>query len=165
MVGGDFLYQVGDKIVYPLHGAGIVEAIEKREVLGVMNNYCIIKMPIGDVKIMIPMGKMENVGIRRIVNAETMESVLRIFRVHSSGSSVSWNQRYRLNMDKMKSGDIYKGAEVIRDLIQVHKEKGLGAGDKKMLDNAMQILISEFVLVMDISEEKAADMLNQVAYS
>ncbi|MFC4076072.1 CarD family transcriptional regulator [Salinithrix halophila] len=155
------MFQVGDKIVYPMHGAGIIEAIEEKEILGEKQHYYLINMPMGNVHIMIPMEKVMNLGIREIVDRDTMDDVLHTFHDHKSDSSVAWNQRYRKNMDKLKTGDIYKGAEVIRDLLRINKDRVLGAGEKKMLDNAMQMFISELVSVKKITEEQATDLVNQ----
>ncbi|PTM58777.1 CarD family transcriptional regulator [Desmospora activa DSM 45169] len=145
-----------------MHGAGIIEAIEEKEILGKKQMYYVMKMPIGGVKIMLPMDRAPSVGVRGIVSDETMEKVLLLFKKKDTDASVAWNQRYRLNMEKIKSGDIYKGAEVIRDLEQTCQERTLGTGDKKMLEEAKRILISELALVKEISEDQAACLLDEI---
>lgn len=142
----------------------MIEAVEEKEILGEKKRYYIINISLGNVQIMIPAGKIDNVGIRHIVDRDTMEHVLLTFNDPQSDSSVSWNQRFRINMDKMKTGDIYKTTEVIRDLIHINKEKTLGTGEKKLLDNAKQILISELALVEEIGEEQAIQLLNEAAH-
>ncbi|PTX52202.1 CarD family transcriptional regulator [Melghirimyces profundicolus] len=158
------MFKVGDKVVYPLFGAGVIEAIEEKEILGEKQLYYILKMSLGKMEMMIPSVKMEQSGVRQVVDEETMEEVLDLLHDGESDSTIAWNQRYRINMDKMKSGDIYKGSEVIRDLIRINKQKPLGTGEKKMLDDAMQIMVSELALVKGIGEKEALDLLNQVVY-
>lgn len=156
------MYQVGDKIVYPLHGAGIIAAIEEKEILGEKKEYYIIKMIIGKIQMMIPIEKTEQVGIRAIISEDQMEDVFLTFHEGESDSFSIWNQRYRVNAEKVSSGDFYKVAEVIRDLTRLNKVKSLGTGEKKMLDNAMRILISEMELVREIDEKQATLFLDQI---
>jgi CarD family transcriptional regulator len=156
----DLLFQIGDKIVYPMHGAGVIEAIEEKEILGEKRLYYV--MNFRNMQVMFPIGKTSNIGIRQVVDSDILENVLTIFNHGESDPTPNQNQRYRINMKKMMSGDIYEGAQVIRDLIRIGKKRVLATGDKKMLDNAQQILISELVLVKGIAEEQAANLLNQV---
>ena len=142
----------------------MIEAIEEKEILGKKQRYYIIHMSLGNVQIMIPAAKIDDMGLRHIVDPDTMEDVLLLFNDDPSSASGSWNQRFRMNLDKMKTGDIYKTTEVIRDLTQISKEKALGTGEKKLLDNAKQILISELVLVKGIEEEQATRLLNEAAH-
>lgn len=145
-----------------MHGAGIIESIEEKEILGKKQRYYVMKMPIGDVKIMLPVNRASSVGVREVVSDEIMNQVLLLFKKREMDTSIAWNQRYRLNMEKIRSGDIYKGAEVIRDLELSCKERALGTGDKKMLEEAKRILVSELALVKNISEEQAATFLEKV---
>jgi CarD family transcriptional regulator len=156
----NYLFQIGDKVVYPMHGAGVIEAIEEKEILGEKQQYYVIKMPIGNMKVMIPMGKVSNLGIRLVVDMPTLEDVLLIFHHGESDKLLPWSQRYRINMDKIKTGDIQKGAEVVRDLMRRSKEKVLTTNERNMLDNAQRILISEVVLVKGLTENQAIDLLN-----
>ncbi|PFK46019.1 transcription factor YdeB [Bacillus cereus] len=155
----DDLFQIGDKIVYPMHGAGIIEAIEDKEVLGKTRQYCVIHMVISDMQVMIPMDKVANSGIRYIVDKNTLNDVLVGVHNGEADSSLSWKQRYTMNMEKMKNGDLSDGAEVVRDLIRRNKERALNASEKQMLDNARRILISEVALVQNVSENQATDFL------
>jgi CarD family transcriptional regulator len=163
--GGMYMFQVGDKIVYPLHGAAVIHAIEEKEILGEIQNYYIMKMGMGKVQIMIPVEKTTQVGIRLAVDIDTMDNVLLTLHDNDFDSSIAWNHRYRVNADKMRTGDIGKGTEVIRDLTQLNKKRTLGLNERKMLDSAMQILISELVLVKEIDEEQATSLLNQIVYN
>ena len=139
------MFNVGDKIVYPMHGAGVIDAIEEKDILGEKQAYYILKMP-GEVKVMVPTAKAEEIGVRSIIDKSSAEKVFRVLESDETEMSMNWNKRYRDNMDKMKSGDIYKIADVVRNLSFKQKEKGLSTGEKKMLSNAKQILVSELVL-------------------
>lgn len=156
------VFKVGDKVVYPMHGAGIIEAIEEREVLGELQRYYIMRMPIGDMKVMIPVNNSEGIGLREVVNGEEVKKVFEILRAQKTKMSANWNRRYRANLEKIKSGDIYEVAEVVRNLAYRDKEKGLSTGERKMLDNARQILISELVLAQGIEETAARTVLDEV---
>lgn len=143
------MYKIGDRVAYPMHGAGIIEAIEEKEILGEKHRYYIMKMPIGDMKVMIPLNNVENLGLRQVVSADEVESVLEVLRGELSKMPQNWNRRYRANLEKIKSGDIYEVAEVVRNLAIRDREKGLSTGERKMLDSAKQILVSELVLAQD----------------
>ena len=153
------MFNVGDKIVYPMHGAGIIEAIEEKSVCNEKQSYYIIKMP-GEVKVMVPTAKAEDIGVRNIIDSETAGKVINILEQESTEMSVKWNKRYRDNMDKMKSGDIYEIADVLRNLSFKQKEKGLSTGEKKMLNNAKQILVSELVLAEHASQEEVEQLVD-----
>ena len=146
------MFNVGDKIVYPMHGAGTIDAIEQKDILGEKQDYYIIKMP-GEVKVMVPTSKAEEIGVRNIIDKEKAGKVLEILEENETEMSNNWNKRYRDNMEKMKSGDIYEVADVVRNLEFKQKEKGLSTGEKKMLNNAKQILVSELVLAEHASQE------------
>ncbi len=137
-----------------MHGAGIIEKIEEREVLGELQNYYIMRLPIGDMKVMIPMENAEEIGLRPVIDEEGVAQVLSILQEGQTKMSSNWNRRYRANMEKIKSGDIFAVAEVVRNLAIRDNEKGLTTGERKMLENAKQILISELVLAQDLSEEE-----------
>ena len=118
------MYNVGDKVVYPMHGAGIVDSIEEKEVLGEKQSYYILKMP-GEVKVMVPTQTAEQHGIRNIIDKTEAEKVFNILEQDETEMEKNWNKRYRENMDKMKSGNIYEIADVVRNLSFKQKEKGL----------------------------------------
>ncbi len=164
-VGVGFLFNIGDKVVYPLHGAGVIESIEEKEILGERQKYYIMKMPIGDMKVMVPMKSVESIGLREVVDEETVSRVLERLKSRDCGTTANWNRRYRANMDKMRSGDIYQVADVVRSLMLRDREKGLSTGERKMLDNARQILISELVLAKGIDEEQASNLLDELVCS
>jgi CarD family transcriptional regulator len=145
-----------------MHGAGVIESIEEKEVLGEKRQYYILRLPVGDMKVMIPISNCDGVGLRSVVTRDEVQKVFKILKGQGSTMSTNWNRRYRANLDKIKSGNIYEVAEVVRNLIQRDKEKGLSSGEKKMLENARQILISELVLATEMEEEKAQSMLDKV---
>lgn len=155
------LFNIGDKVVYPMHGAGVIEAIEEKEILGARKKYYIMNIPIGDMKVMIPLDNVDQIGLREVINDDGVEKVFNILRDNHSKMSTNWNRRYRANMEKIKSGDIYKVAEVVRNLVQREQEKGLSTGERKMLDSARQILVSELVLAKDTSEQDVDEILKQ----
>ena len=153
------MFNIGDKVVYPMHGAGIIEGIEEKDVLGEKQNYYIIKMP-GEVKVMVPTAKATDVGVRDIIDSNTASKVFKVLETNSTGVEMNWNKRYRDNMEKMKSGDIYEVADVVRDLSFKQKEKGLSTSEKKMLLNAKQILVSELTLAENSKKEDIEAIVN-----
>jgi CarD family transcriptional regulator len=153
------MFNIGDKIVYPMHGAGIIEAIEEKEILGKKRKYYIMRLPLGDMKVMIPIDNTEDIGLREIIGEKEFAMVVDILKGEKSLMSNNWNRRYRANMDKIKSGDIYEVAEVVRNLLLLDRDKGLSTGERKMLNSAKQILISEFSLVRNLNEEQAEELV------
>lgn len=159
------MFNIGDKVVYPMHGAGIIEAIEEKEILGESQKYYVMRIPVGDMKVMIPMSKVDSIGLREVVDQQTISEVIQRLSNGTADASNNWNRRYRANLDKMKSGDIRDIADVVRCLMLRDKEKGLSTGERKMLDNARQILISELVLAKGIDEEQASHLLDELVCS
>ena len=153
------MFNVGDKIVYPMHGAGTIDAIEEKDILGEKQAYYIIKMP-GEVKVMVPTAKAQEIGVRNIISKESAVKVFEILEENETEMSNNWNKRYRDNMEKMKSGDIYEVADVVRNLSFKQKSKGLSTGEKKMLNNAKQILVSELVLAEHASKEEVETLID-----
>lgn len=158
------MYNVGDNVVYPMHGAGVIEAIEEREVLGERQKYYIMALPIGDMKVMIPMDSVEEVGLRQVIDDEGVRRVYEILGGEKTTMSSNWNRRYRANMEKIKSGDVFAVAEVVRNLTLRDQDKGLSTGERKMLETARQILISELVVASGSTEDevnaKMAELLS-----
>ena len=153
------MFNVGDNIVYPMHGAGVIDSIEEKDILGEKQSYYILKMP-GEVKVMVPTAKAEEIGVRYVIDEETAGKVINVLEHDSTEMSMNWNKRYRDNMEKMKSGDIYEVADVVRNLSFKQKEKGLSTGEKKMLINAKQILVSELVLAERSSYEEMENIVD-----
>ena len=153
------MFNVGDKIVYPMHGAGVIDAIEEKDILGEKQAYYILKMP-GEVKVMVPTAKADEVGVRNIIDKESADKVFGILEQDETDMDKNWNKRYRDNMEKMKSGDVYEIADVVRNLSFKQKEKGLSTGEKKMLNNAKQILVSELVLAEHSSQDEVEQLID-----
>lgn len=152
------MFNIGDKIVYPMHGAGTIDAIEQKDILGEKQEYYIIKMP-GEVKVMVPISKAGDIGVRSVIDKTEAGKVLEVLEANETEMSNNWNKRYKENMEKMKSGSIYEVADVVRNLSYKQKEKGLSTGEKKMLNNAKQILVSELVLAEHASENEVENLV------
>ncbi|NTV89792.1 MAG: CarD family transcriptional regulator [Clostridiales bacterium] len=154
------MFNIGDKIVYPMHGAGVIESIEEKEILGQKQCYYIMKMPVGDMKLMIPIQSVDGIGVREVIDSATVTQVFQILRDQGANENSNWNKRYRENMIKIKTGDIFEVADVVRSLMIREKEKGLSTGERKMLNSARQILISEIVLAQDIDQYEVENKIN-----
>ena len=153
------MFNVGDKVVYPMHGAGTIDSIDKKNILDEEIEYINISMP-GGVKVMVPRNQAAKQGLRNIISQDEVEKVFCILETDETAMSDNWNKRYRDNMDKMKSGDIYEVADVVRNLSFKQKEKGLSTGEKKMLNNAKQILVSELVLVENTTSNEMEQLVD-----
>ncbi|NLC11914.1 MAG: CarD family transcriptional regulator [Firmicutes bacterium] len=156
------MFSIGDKVVYPMHGAGIIEAIEEKEILGRKKKYYIMNMPIGEMKVMIPLDNSDQIGLREVIDRQSVKKVFQILREYNAQMPANWNRRYRANLDKIKSGNIFKVAEVVRNLMLREKDKGLSTGERKMLESAKQILISELVLVQGVDVSEINDALDSL---
>lgn len=143
-----------------MHGAGIIEAIEEKEISGEKMRYYIIRLPLGEMRAMVPLNKVDEVGLRQVVDENEIRKVLELLRKEPTLMPPNWNHRYRVNMEKIKSGSIYEVAEVVRNLSLRERQKGLSTGERKMFENARRILISELVMAQDIGESQAVEMLN-----
>lgn len=156
------MFEIGDNIVYPNHGAGTIVDVEDKEVLGEKKQYYIMQLPIGEMKVMIPKDNVKEIGLRNVINEETVPNVYRVLEGEQSEMSQNWNRRYRANTEKIKTGDIFEVAEVVRNLTIRDIIKGLSTGEKKMLGNSRQILISELVLAQDLSEEEIEEKIDKI---
>ena len=153
------MFKVGDRVVYPMHGAGIIEAVEEKDISGTVEKYYVIRLSMGEMKIMVPVSNVQLVGVREVIGKDEVVKVLDILKSKTSIMSSNWKRRYSANMEKIKSGNIYEVAEVVRNLSLRDREKGLSTGERKMLENARQILLSELVLAQNITEEQVEEMV------
>lgn len=153
------MFSIGDKIVYPMHGAGIIEEIEEKKILDQNRKYYILRVPYGDMKIMVPVDNAEGIGVRSIISIDTLSTIISFLGAESTDMSANWNRRFRENQDKLKTGEALEVAEVIRNLMRTDVEKKLSTGEKKMLSNAKQILASEIILVKNIEEKEAISLI------
>ncbi len=156
------MFKIGDKVVYPMHGAGVIEAIEEKEILGERQQYYVLRLPVGNMKVMVPTANGANIGLRQVIGQDEVQKVFGILKDVSTQMPGNWNRRYRANLEKIKSGNIYEVAEVVRNLARREREKGLSSGEKRMLESARQILISELVLATEVEEDKARSMLEEM---
>ncbi|NCB42471.1 MAG: CarD family transcriptional regulator [Clostridia bacterium] len=156
------MFAIGDKVVYPMHGAGIIEKIEEKEILGQTRAYYILHIPYGNMEVMVPVDNSDQAGIRSTVSSDKVDQIYKLLGDESTGMDDNWNRRFRENMEKLKTGDIEEVAQVVRNLMRVDRVKKLSTGEKKMLSNAKQILISEIVLVKDFSETDVDQLLEEI---
>lgn len=157
------MFSIGDKVVYPMHGAGTIESIEEKEMFGDTAEYYIIKMPIGDMKLMVPTETAESIGVREVSEGIVAPDVFAVLEKPKAEYIYenNWNRRYRANVDKIKSGDILEVADVVRDLSHRHMERGLSTAEKKMLTSAKEILISELMLAQGADHQMVADEIEE----
>lgn len=156
------MFNLGDKVVYPMHGAGVIESMEAKEILGEIKNYYVLKMPIGEMKLMIPVDNVNNMGLRNIIDKTLVEEVIDVLKQDAEINDANWNKRYRDNMLKIKTGDIFEVAQVVRDLAFRDRQKGLSTGEKKMLLNAKQMLVSEIALTTNKDGKGVQDVLEKI---
>ncbi len=155
-------FDVGDKVVYPHHGAAVIERREKKEVFGEEREYLVLRLSYGDLTLMVPADNTDEVGLRDIINDEEVEEVFAVLRKKETRMPTNWSRRFKNHVEKLKSGDVYQVAEVVRNLTLRDQEKGLSAGEKRMLTKARQILVSELTFAIDVSEQEAEAKLDEV---
>lgn len=153
-------FRVGDRIAHPMHGAGVIDSVVSRKINGKERDYYVLKLPVGDMLVMIPVDTSAEIGVRPIVDAEEAEKILGSIPGIEIEMTQNWNKRYRENMLKIKSGNLLEVAAVVKGLMQRDKERGLSTGERKMLHSAKQILISEIVLSESASYEEVEERLN-----
>jgi CarD family transcriptional regulator len=155
-------YKVGDKVVYPHHGAGKVLKKEKKDVLGHVREYLTIKILHNDMTVMVPTDSASRAGLRRVIGESAVERVLSVLRDDISQMPKNWNRRFKHNRDKMKTGDIFELAEVVRNLAIRDFQKGLSTGEKQMFTRAKKILSSELMYALDMDESEAEEYLDDL---
>ena len=159
------MYQIGDKIVHPMHGAGVIESIVEEKISGKLVSFYVFKMPISGLTLKIPVANSEMIGIRTISDVADIEAVIDQIPRLSIDMTANWNHRYRENMEHIKSGNLLEVAGVIKALMHRDSERGLSNGERKMLHSAKQILISEIVLAESIAYPDAEARVNSVMLS
>jgi CarD family transcriptional regulator len=162
---GNGLYKVGDKVVYPHHGAGTVVKREEREVLGQKREYLTIQILHNDMTVQVPADNAEKVGLRQVIDEEQVTLVLKYLTSGGTQMPKNWNRRFKHNRDKMKTGDIFELAEVVRNLSLRDHEKGLSTGEKQMFVKAKKILASELMYAKGMDEDECAEWLEGVLTS
>ncbi len=154
------MFKIGDKVVYPMHGAGVIEGIEEKELMGETREFYILKLPIRNMKVMLPIDNAENLGVRKVVDMNAFGQVMDILAQDKSIMPDNWNRRYRSNLELVKTGDIFEVATVVRNLEILDREKGLSTGERKMLNNSKQILVSELILSKNLKEDEVVTLVN-----
>jgi CarD family transcriptional regulator len=155
------MYKVGDKVVYPMHGAGEIVGLEEKEIFGQVKEYYILNMPIGGMKVSLPVDSIDKIGVRDIISEKEADQLLDDFSNYECDETTNWNKRYRENMEKIKSGSVTSVAYVVKALMLRDKDKGLSTGERKMLSSAKQILLSELIFAKDISADKAEMLISE----
>jgi CarD family transcriptional regulator len=155
-------FELGDHVVYPHHGAGKVLSKEDMEVLGTTREYLTIKILHNDMTVKVPTENAALAGLRRVIDEETVQKVLAVLRAEVSEMPKNWNRRFKHNRDKIKTGDIYELAEVVRNLALRESEKGLSTGEKQMFTRAKKILASELMYALDKDEDEAESYLDEL---
>ncbi len=158
-------FNVGETVVYPHHGAALIEATETRIVKGEEKLYLVLKVAQGDLVVKVPADNAEVVGVRDVVDQAGLDHVFEVLRAPHTEEPTNWSRRYKANLEKLASGDVNKVAEVVRDLWRRDRERGLSAGEKRMLSKARQILVSELALAEETDEINAEGILDEVLAS
>ncbi len=159
------VFKVGETVVYPHHGAALIQATELRVVRGEEKLYLVLKVAQGDLTVKVPAENAEIVGVRDVVDQTGLNKVFEVLRAPHTEEPTNWSRRYKANLEKLASGDVNKVAEVVRDLWRRDRERGLSAGEKRMLAKARQILVSELALAEHTDEDKAEVILDDVLAS
>jgi CarD family transcriptional regulator len=156
------LFQKGDTVVHPEHGAAVIQELREKEFLGEKRTYLVLRVAYGDLTLLIPVDSTEQVGLRQVVSKNEVKKVLKVLTEDESSMAANWSRRFKNNMEKLHSGDPYQVAEVLRNLAIREREKGLSAGEKRMILKARQILISELSHATSKTEDEAEIMIDEV---
>ena len=154
-------YDVGDRVVYPHHGAAVVERKEMREAFGSQTEYLVLRMAHGEMTVSVPSDKVDDVGVRWPISADEVEDLYEVLRKRDVHEPANWSRRFKNHQEKLKSGDVYKVAEIVRNLALRDRAKGLSAGEKSLFQKARSVLISELSFALDISEEVAIEQVEK----
>lgn len=156
------MFRKGDTVVHPEHGAAVIQELREKEFLGEKRTYLVLRVAYGDLTLLIPVDSTEQVGLRQVVSKNEVKKVLKVLTEDESSMAANWSRRFKNNMEKLHSGDPYQVAEVLRNLAIREREKGLSAGEKRMILKARQILISELSHATDKTEDQAEVMIDEV---
>ncbi|MBR3721950.1 MAG: CarD family transcriptional regulator [Selenomonadaceae bacterium] len=159
------MLQIGDVVVYPMHGAGVIDKIERCEVCGEEKVYYVLRLPMGSMKVMIPVDNAENIGLRNVIGKEELSEVVEVLKSKPEKPGGSWNKRFQMNLDSMKTGDLKNVAKVARNLIRQDKNRRISSGEKRLMDLAKQILVSELVYASGKSLEEVDKWLDELLKS
>lgn len=155
-------FKVGDTVVYPHHGAAVIEGIEQREFKGETVDYLVLRINQGDLSVRVPAANAEKVGVRDVVGEDGLRKVFSVLRETDVEEAGNWSRRYKANQERLTSGDVNKVAEVVRDLWRRDQDRGLSAGEKRMLAKARQILVGELALAEGVDDAVTEKLLEQI---
>ena len=153
---------IGDKVVYPMHGAGEITGVEENEVGGVVNSYYVFRLPMGNMKLMLPVDKVEEAGLRELISPAQVEQVAEILRAETEQVQGSWNKRFHTNLERLKTGSIFDAAAIARNLSRQNSKKKISSGERRLLDLSRQILISELVYVCEKTPEEITAWVDEL---
>jgi CarD family transcriptional regulator len=154
-------YKVGDRVVYPHHGAAVIEKKEKRKAFGEEKEYLVLRMAHGELTLSVPSDNAESVGMRRPIAREDVQDLYQVLAKRDVREPSNWSRRFKNHQEKLKSGDVYQVAEVVRNLALREADRGLSAGEKSMLAKARSVLVSELSFALDVSEDEALEQVNK----
>ena len=153
---------IGDKVVYTMHGAGEITGIEKNEVSGVLSSYYVFRLPMGNLKLMLSVDKVEEIGLRALISPAQVKEVVEVLQAETESFQGSWNKRFQTNLDRLKTGNILDAAAVARNLSRQNSKKKISSGEQRLLDLSRQILISELVYVCNKSPEEITAWVDEL---
>ena len=154
--------KIGEKVVYPMHGAGEVTGIEEKEVGGVTQSYYVLRLPLGSLKLMLPVDNVEGIGLRDVIDKSELSRLTEILSGNSEPSQGSWNKRFHATLDRLKSGDIFEVAAVASNLTRQNLKKKISSGERRLMDLSRQILISELVYVLDKNSDEVTEWVDKI---
>jgi len=153
-------FKAGDRVVYPHHGAAIVERRETKEMFGEKTEYLVLRMAHGEMMLSVPVDKAEEVGMRWPISGEDVDDLFEVLQRRDVREPSNWSRRFKNHQEKLKSGDVYQVAEVVRNLALRDREKGLSAGEKTLYNKARNVLVSELSFALDVSEDDAMEKVD-----
>lgn len=153
---------IGDKFFYPMHGAGEITGIEENEVGDVLSSYYVFRLPMGNLKLMLPVDKVEEAGLRELITPAQVDEVVDILTAETEPFQGSWNKRFNTNLERLKTGNVFDAAEVARNLTRQNNKKKISSGEKRLLDLSRQILISELVYVCNKTPEEITEWVDEL---
>ena len=153
-------FKAGDRVVYPHHGAAIVERRETKEMFGEKTEYLVLRMAHGEMTLSVPVDKAEEVGMRWPISGEDVDDLFEVLQRRDVREPANWSRRFKNHQEKLKSGDVYQVAEVVRNLALRDREKGLSAGEKTLYNKARNVLVSELSFALDVSEDDAMEKVD-----
>lgn len=154
-------YKPGDRVVYPHHGAAVIERMEKKEAFGEKKEYYVLRMAHGDMMLSVPVDNVDDVGMRWPISGDDVDDLFDVLKKRDVREPSNWSRRFKNHQEKLKSGDVYQVAEVVRNLALRDRDKGLSAGEKTLYQKARSVLVSELSFALDVSEDDAMDKVDE----